>query len=963
MIPASQAAWAAPSGRAAVAETVPAAPGGLPVPDTDTPTLVEGLDEPVDAHVPASRAAIRHLAEHRARYGVERPARDLEVSSVVTDGDRETVRLDQRHQGVPVLGAQYVVRMERDGGRRTVTGASGTLFTGLSVDTNRETLPAATIVDRAVDQVAAELNSGFAPRDRSALAGRDGGLVVLPAGAGMLTREVVVTGTHPVTGGPVRHKVYADAGSGVLLTGWNDLRTTPTPTTGERPGEGRPTGNSGRQRGKPSTPPADGTPSVPRLPVIAGENAVGSGTTLQGDLVPLRLTRDPDGTYWMQDDATDPRVTTHDGDGVSIQMFDGSWTSWDMPGLADPGGWHEYLPVVSSPEAVQPAGNTDLGAVDAHRAAVATREFYAERLGRDGIDGQGSAIHVVNDVANWGNPVVGASWDPVHQIVRVGSGDAEYLPLSADVDVIAHEITHGVVQHTADLVYSGQPGALNEAFADYFGNAVDVELSGTSMDDPTAGLVGEDLCRTFEPAECAIRDLNDGMTTADFVSIPDDETMDNGGVHLNSTIVSGALWDVREALGGRLADRIVYRALSDYLTPLSRFADARAAVLAAAKDLGLRGHARRVITRAFDAHGVTPHWERTVLRPDTKVLVDDVNNGYNTWPARWRFHDVGGGWYAVPRASMTITEISPLAIWAGRVRGHGTPRQVSPDDGRAHVMPATDGRHVAWVAVGETYDLMIAPVRGGRPRVLFSTTDGITGVSIDDGVVAWSKPDPASAWAERVFHQRVYEPAAHMLEPGDPLGDEGKPDVRDGRIAFLRRDFSGGFGVRIHDVRTGETVSAGHDTEALGADGPVLTGSGVVWAANLLFPDSPFGWGEEFKTLRVARPDGTGSRAITSEDGDVRSRVWSYTASDDVITVQESAPGDAGAGGDIRETVPRLAQYAWDGRLLGPVSCNPGAQQYPAAVSGREVVWIDSTTGDSALVVGDGRKVDCSTHH
>src|SRR5262249_23638604 len=148
-----------------------------------------------------------------------------------------------------------------------------------------------------------------------------------------------------------------------------------------------------------------------------------------------------------------------------------------------------------------------------------------------------------------------------------------------------HEMTHGVVEHTADLVYAGQSGAMNEAVADYFGNVIDVTVNRTPMTDPEASLIGGDLCRTLAPKDCAFRDLNDGATTKGFLGLPLGSSYDNGGVHVNSTIFSGALWDIRESLGGELADKIVYKALTSYITPLDGFDEGRDAVLAAAKSL------------------------------------------------------------------------------------------------------------------------------------------------------------------------------------------------------------------------------------------------------------------------------------------------------------------------------------------------------------------------------------------
>ena len=115
-----------------------------------------------------------------------------------------------------------------------------------------------------------------------------------------------------------------------------------------------------------------------------------------------------------------------------------------------------------------------------------------------------------------------AYWDGYQMVY--GAGDAEYKPFAADLDVEGHEMTHGVVEHTAGLLYVGQHGALNEAFADYFGNAIDVDATGTPLSDPKASLLGEDLCYAAQPTACALRDLDDGTTTDNFAGYPTSTT-------------------------------------------------------------------------------------------------------------------------------------------------------------------------------------------------------------------------------------------------------------------------------------------------------------------------------------------------------------------------------------------------------------------------------------------------------
>ncbi|WP_226966610.1 hypothetical protein [Streptomyces phaeolivaceus] len=111
---------AVPAGAATGGTAPPPSPGELiPGQRTATPALVEGIGEPAPDAPDAASAARAHLAERDDRYRITHPLRDLEPAGTLTTGDgHEVVRLRQEHRGVPVLGGQYVVRMERRDGER-----------------------------------------------------------------------------------------------------------------------------------------------------------------------------------------------------------------------------------------------------------------------------------------------------------------------------------------------------------------------------------------------------------------------------------------------------------------------------------------------------------------------------------------------------------------------------------------------------------------------------------------------------------------------------------------------------------------------------------------------------------------------------------------------------------------------------------------------------------------------------
>lgn len=932
-------------------------PGGDAVtPATETPALVDGLSDAVDASVPAATAARTHLAGHKDRYGIPSPDRDLVTDAVTagTDGT-ETVRLDQKYRGIPVLGAQYVVRMTHKNGKRTVTGTSGSYFTGLDVDTDGTTLSATTAVDDAVRSVRAGLaRGGYHPEHAKDgadnLSGVDRGLTILPTGKGVLARHVTVRGSDPITGSPVVQEVYVDAATGLALFESGGLPTFAAPGqvpgahaggTSAKPGT---SGRSGTASGTASGPTSGtGTGSAPAADSDPGSQSVtGSGTLLGGSTVPLNLTKDAGtGAYLLRDTAHMADTAQHN----VIQTWDAS-SLWyqDVAGV-----WPDGVVPFSSPAPRLGPDLTSVGAVDAHYAAGKVYEFYRDTFHRNSLDGQGMAINSLVGVTDYGNPFVNAFWD--HTKMVYGTGDTEYRSLASDLDVVGHEMTHGVVEHTANLVYAGQSGAMDEALADYFGNVIDITVNHTAMSDPDAGLIGGDLCRTLAPEECAFRDLNDGHTTKTFVGAPLGSAYDNGGVHLNSTIFSGALWDIRESLGGKLADKIVYRALTSYMTPLDGFDEGRDAVVAAARSLGVRGGRLNTVKHAFAAHGIVRGWEKS-LGVDSKTLLGHLGTlpqftGTGNAPA------TGGGWWAVPK-SPRADSTAPYSVWVGRTDGRGKARQVSPDDGRSHLSPVTDGRRVVWVAVGtpspddpysHTYDILAAPVRGGALKTLYSTTSQIGGLSVDGDTVAWSMRDEQTG-LQRVHYLKGDSTTPQVVPLGRDYNEALMPAVKDGRIAYVHEGlFNGTYGIVVedYDIADGTTTALGTPSMPEWISAPVVTSSGVYWLLDTDYTD------DDFTTLRRADLDGSHVTDLIPEKGPNPVRAYGLAATDTAITLTVYAPYFQQFD-DPNDALAKLYQFTPRGTPLGRVSCAVGQQSNPAAGQRSQVLWMDTTTTDTDLV-------------
>lgn len=240
----------------------------------------------------------------------------------------------------------------------------------------------------------------------------------------------------------------------------------------------------------------------------------------------------------------------------------------------------------------------DKAAVDAHFYAGVVYEYYKTKFGRNSIDDNNMAIkstvHYKRDYNN-------AGWTGTQMIYGDGDG-VQFAPLSGALDVIGHEITHGVDEHEANLVYKDQPGALNESLSDTFGAFIEFYSEGTKGD----WLLGEDVT-TPNKAGDALRSISDPTLYGDPAHMNNYlyTTADYGGVHTNSGIPNKAsyLITTNSSIGLEKAEKIYYRALTMYLTSTSNFQDARNALAKSAEDLYGVTESNAVIS-AWSAVGV-----------------------------------------------------------------------------------------------------------------------------------------------------------------------------------------------------------------------------------------------------------------------------------------------------------------------------------------------------------------------
>ena len=261
-----------------------------------------------------------------------------------------------------------------------------------------------------------------------------------------------------------------------------------------------------------------------------------------------------DATYKLEDSNTGStaRVMTHDADGgyPPADISEDSNNNWNAAGQGEEVDCHLYTRMVF--------------------------DYYSSVHGRDSYDDAGADMHIYAHCGNnWNN----ASWNGSY--VKIGNGDKVDKDSYCALDVIAHEWTHAVTEHTAGLVYSNQSGALNESMSDIFAALIDGDWlhgedywlkitapSSRNIEDPTNG--GQ-----YDPGD-PITSVLDGHQP-DHMDDIYTGAADYGGVHINSGIMNKAAYliatggshrgiTICEGLGREVLGEIYYQALTNYQT-------------------------------------------------------------------------------------------------------------------------------------------------------------------------------------------------------------------------------------------------------------------------------------------------------------------------------------------------------------------------------------------------------------
>lgn len=507
-------------------------------------------------------ASLAQLREWDQRVDSMLRAGELRVSQRHDDrvlAGRSHERAEQFHRGVRVVGGDVARQWQN----RQVVSMFGTVYDGIAIDTNPgiESSRAVAIVEAA---------SGAVPNPNEPPE-----LTVLPTD-GAAGRYALTWRIRAAAGSDIR-QYFVDARTGVILLDYSDVKTQ---------------GVRGNARG-----------------VLGDRKKISVKTSGSG--------------FVADDPLRPPTLRTYDLKGNMGRTND------FLAGLVS---------LSPTSELATDADNdwTDGAAVDAHVYAGWTYDFFFKRFNRRGLNNSDiriiSIVHPATRLDAFtdegrDNPVFFANagyFGGGVMVYGVGlppgltSGGQTVDFLSGALDIVAHELTHGITDFTSNLIYRNESGALNEAFSDIMGVSVEFAFepagNGSQMADY---LLGEDV---FRPG--GIRSMSDPGSFGD----PDHYSRrfigsaDNGGVHINSAIANHAFYLAIEGGTNRTSgldvqgvgaanrqqiENAFYRAFTELMPSNATFGTARAATIQAARDLhGPDSAAERAIAQAWTAVGV-----------------------------------------------------------------------------------------------------------------------------------------------------------------------------------------------------------------------------------------------------------------------------------------------------------------------------------------------------------------------
>ena len=415
----------------------------------------------------------------------------------------------------------------------------------------------------------------------------------------------------------------------------------------------------------------------------------------------------------------------------------------------------------------------DPNAVSAAYNLSEVYDYYLEQHERNSFDGRGASITAI---VRFSQDFANAFWHPGLNLLAFGDA----LPFAGALDVVGHELTHGVITHSANLVYQDQPGALNEAFADIFGEMIEARTEGEP--DWLVGTrlipeLGTPIRNMMNPAAVTFQ-LREGGRRRPYPTKMSEYVdplveFDNGGVHINSSIINRAFYLLAEGLEGAIglrdAERIFYRALTVHLFQYSQFIDARLACIQAAEELfGSESDQAQKVAEAFDVVEIfdaapTPSPQRVPVFPGPDASLFVYQDVVGTFRLGRREEAQGDGVQGVQLADAVVATARPsvsrdgeLAVFVNadndlcsiRTDGEGEECLGLPDQDRPihiySVAISPDGRLLGFIFLDEL----------GEPDNRINTIDLATGEQRTYELKAPSLDGPA---IDTILHARTLD--------------------------------------------------------------------------------------------------------------------------------------------------------------------------------------------------------------
>lgn len=335
-----------------------------------------------------------------------------------------------------------------------------------------------------------------------------------------------------------------------------------------------------------------------------------------------------------------------------------------------------------------PTPPIDQYALDAHWGAEMTYDYYLTKHGRNSIDGNGfELLSFIHYDVNYGN----AFWNGSEMSYGDGGSNGFSAPLTV-IDITGHEITHGLTQFTAGLVYQDESGALNESFSDIFGVTIDNFGRGTT--GTTLWRIGEECTNSGNGIRLMSNPsaFGDPDTYAGTGWINQGDPFDNGGVHVNSGVQNYWYYLMCEGGSGNNdnsdtynvtgigmddAAEIAFRNLTVYLGPSSDFNDARFYAILSAEDLfGDCSPQVETTTNAWYAVGVgipyhsgidanfIPSVSNVCTLPGTVVFNNTTLTGNQATTYYWDFGDGNNSTSASPTHAYAANGTYTVSLFA-----------------------------------------------------------------------------------------------------------------------------------------------------------------------------------------------------------------------------------------------------------------------------------------------------------